>query len=98
MSQIQCTAIYARSLTGMQSRASIDDQIRKCRQYAEVHDLEILDEHIYREEAVSGVGADRPALKRVLQLAFAVSPPFHCVPRRRHQPSLANHRRRSLNC
>src|ERR1700676_701543 len=63
----------------MQSRASIDDQIRKCRQYAEAHGLRVLEEHIYRDEALSGVGADRPALKRVLQVALSVAPPFTAI-------------------
>jgi DNA invertase Pin-like site-specific DNA recombinase len=52
----------------MQSRASIDDQIRKYGQYAEAHGLKILEEHIYRDQALSGVGADRPALRRVRNL------------------------------
>jgi site-specific DNA recombinase len=77
--QLRCAAVYARVSTEMQSRASIDDQIRKCRQYAETHGLKILEEHIYREEAVSGVGADRPALKRILQLALSVAPPFTAI-------------------
>jgi site-specific DNA recombinase len=63
----------------MQSRASIDDQIRKCRQYAEAHGLKILEEHIYRDEALSGVGADRPALKRILQVALSVARPFAAI-------------------
>jgi len=79
MSQLQCAAIYARVSTEMQSRASIDDQIRKCCQYAEAHGLKILEEHIYRDEALSGVGADRPALKRILQLALSVAPPFGAI-------------------
>ena len=79
MSQLRCAAIYARVSTEMQSRASIDDQIRKCRQYAESHSLRVLEEHIYREEALSGVGADRPALKRVLQLALSAAPPFTAI-------------------
>ena len=79
MSQLQCAAIYARVSTEMQSRASIDDQIRKCRQYAGAHGLKILEEHIYREEALSGVGADRPALKRILQVALSVAPPFSTI-------------------
>src|SRR5258708_31607815 len=79
MNQLRCAAIYARISTEMQSRASIDDQIRKCRQYAEAHGLQILDEHIYREEALSGVGADRPALNRVLKLALSITPPFTAV-------------------
>ena len=79
MSQLRCAAIYARVSTEMQSRASIDDQIRKCRQYAEAHCLRVLEEHIYRDEALSGVGADRPALKRVLQFALSVAPPFTAI-------------------
>jgi site-specific DNA recombinase len=77
--QLRCAAIYARVSTEMQSRASIDDQIRKCRQYAEAHGLKILEEHIYRDQALSGVGADRPALKRILQLALSVAPPFTAI-------------------
>lgn len=79
MSQLRCAAIYARVSTEMQSRASIDDQIRKCRQYSETHGLNVLEEHIYREEALSGVGADRPALKRILQLALSVASPFAAI-------------------
>lgn len=79
MSQFRYAAIYARVSTEMQSRASIDDQIRKCRQYAEARGLKIVEDQIYRDEALSGVGADRPALKRILQLAFAVSPPFTTI-------------------
>jgi site-specific DNA recombinase len=79
VNQIRRAAIYARVSTEMQSRASIDDQIRKCRQYAEAHDLQILDENVYRDEALSGVGADRPALSRILQLALSVAPPFTAI-------------------
>ena len=79
MKQLRCAAIYTRVSTEMQSRTSIDDQIRKCRQYAEAHSLKILDDHIYRDEALSGVGSDRPALNRILQLALAVAPPFTAI-------------------
>ena len=79
MRQLRCAAVYARVSTEMQSRASIDDQIRKCQQYAEAHSLRVLKEHIYRDEALSGVGADRPALKRVLQLALSAVPPFTAI-------------------
>jgi site-specific DNA recombinase len=79
VSQLRCAAIYARVSTEMQSRASIGDQIRKCRQYAEAHSLKIIEEHIYCDQALSGVGADRPALKRILQLALSVAPPFTAI-------------------
>jgi hypothetical protein len=71
--QLGCTAIYARVSTETQSRASIDDQIRKYSQYAEAHGLKILEEHIYRDQALSEVGADRPA-KAGSQLALSVPP------------------------
>jgi site-specific DNA recombinase len=77
--QLRYAAIYARVSTEMQSRASIADQIRKCRQYAEAHGLTILEEHIYREEDLSGVGADRPVLGRLLQLALSGAPPFTAI-------------------
>jgi site-specific DNA recombinase len=76
---LRSAAIYARVSTEMQSRSSIDDQIRKCRQYAEAHGFRILEEHIYRDEAFSGVGSDRPALKRLLQSALSVAPPFSTI-------------------
>ncbi len=79
MIHLRYAAVYARVSTEMQSRASIDDQIRKCRQYAEAHGLKILEEHIYRDQALSGVGADRPALKLILQLALSVAPPFTAI-------------------
>jgi site-specific DNA recombinase len=79
VSPSRCAAIYARVSTEMQSRSSLDDQIRKCRQYAELNGLEILEQHIYRDQALSGVGADRPALKRILQFAFSVAPPFTSI-------------------
>lgn len=79
MNNLRRAAIYARVSTEMQSRASLADQIRKCRQYAEAHGLGIVEEHVYREEALSGVGADRPALKRMLQFALSVAPPFAAI-------------------
>jgi site-specific DNA recombinase len=79
MSQVRSAAVYARVSTEMQSRASIDDQIRKCRQYAQLHGLQILDDHIFRDAALSGVGADRPGLKRILELALSVASPFTAI-------------------
>jgi site-specific DNA recombinase len=77
--ELRSAAIYARVSTEMQSRSSIDDQIRKCRQYADANGLRILEEHVYRDEALSGVGSDRPALKRLLQCALSIAPPFSTI-------------------
>jgi len=79
MIHLRCAAVYARYSTDRQSSASIDDQVRKCRQYAKSHGLQILEDHIYADEALSGVGSDRPALKRILELALSTSPPFTAV-------------------
>jgi len=78
-SAVRNAAIYARVSTQMQSRSSIDDQVRKCRQWAELHDFQILEGHIYRDETLSGVGYDRPSLKLVLDLAFSIAPPFTAI-------------------
>jgi site-specific DNA recombinase len=64
MSRLRCGA-YARYSSDKQSPLSIDDQLRMCRGYADKQGWTLLDDHIYREEALSGVGTyDRPAVCR----------------------------------
>ena len=76
----RCTAaIYARFSTDLQSRASIQDQIRKCREYAERQDWKVLADHTYADEGVSGVGADRPGLNRLLEAVLSRSCPFNAI-------------------
>jgi len=41
--------------------------------------LQILEDHIYADEALSGVGSDRPAVKRILELALSRTPPFTAI-------------------
>ena len=60
MTALGCAAIYARFSTGRQSDLSIDDQVRKCREYASAHGLTVRGEHIYADEAMSGVGSESP--------------------------------------
>ena len=55
------TAFYARYSSDRQSPASIQDQLRKCREFAEKNNWDFQDEHVYTDEALSGAGADRPA-------------------------------------
>jgi site-specific DNA recombinase len=62
-------AIYARFSSDKQSAASIHDQVRKCRECAQAHGWEILDGHIYSDEAISGATAERAGLKRLLAAA-----------------------------
>src|SRR5262249_17271101 len=63
-------AMYARYSSDRQSPASIQDQLRKCREVANRQHWTVLPEHVYTDEAISGAGADRPG---VLQLMAAAS-------------------------
>jgi site-specific DNA recombinase len=66
-------AIYARFSSDKQSAASIQDQVRKCREYAQVHGWEVLDDHIYSDEAISGATLNRAGLTRLTTAANAKS-------------------------
>ena len=72
-------AIYARVSTDKQSQLSTADQIRKCREWATVHGFAVNDEHIYVDEAVSGVGFDRAALGRMMAAATSAERPFDAI-------------------
>ena len=73
------TAAYARYSSDRQSPASIQDQLRKCRECAAKHDWEFQDEHVYEDQALSGAGADRPGLVRLLEAASQLPRPFDVV-------------------
>ena len=72
MSQSRC-AIYARYSSDLQSPLSIEDQVRKCREWAKAHDAVVLDEHIYSDEAITGTSNDRPGFAQLLKAAFFAS-------------------------
>jgi site-specific DNA recombinase len=59
-------AVYSRFSSDRQSAVSIEDQIRKCREYAERHGWEVLEEHIYADHAVSGTSTERRGLQQLL--------------------------------
>jgi site-specific DNA recombinase len=59
-------AIYARISTDRQNPLSIDDQIRKCREFGERQGWLVIDQHVYADEAISGTTDDRPGLQRLL--------------------------------
>ena len=72
-------AIYARYSTDRQSPCSIEDQIRKCSEYAASQSWPVLPEHIYCDEALSGVGADRAGFTRMIEAAHSVPRPFEVL-------------------
>ena len=65
-------AIYARYSSEKQSPASIEDQIRKCREYAAKHNWQILENRIYADEAITGATDGRAGLKRMLADASGI--------------------------
>ena len=70
------TAVYARYSSDRQSPASIQDQLRKCRECAAEHQWEFQDDHVYTDEAISGAGADRPGLLKLMAAAGQQLRPF----------------------
>ena len=72
-------AIYARFSSDRQSAVSIEDQTRKCREYAERHGWVILEDHIYADHAVSGTSAERTGLQKLLASAEQSGRPFDAI-------------------
>jgi DNA invertase Pin-like site-specific DNA recombinase len=69
-------AIYARYSREKQKPLTVDQQIRKCREYAERNGLLVLDRHIYADEAISGATDDRAGLRTLLSVARENPRPF----------------------
>ena len=72
-------AVYARISTDKQSRLSPADQTRKCKEYAEAKGWHVLDEHIYIDEGLSGVGSDRPYFQKLLTISYSPARPFDTI-------------------
>jgi site-specific DNA recombinase len=75
---VRCAA-YARYSSDRQSPASIQDQLRKCREYATEQGWEVLADHIYTDEELSGSGADRPAWVKLLSAIASRPCPFEAL-------------------
>jgi DNA invertase Pin-like site-specific DNA recombinase len=75
---LRCAA-YARFSSDRQSPASIQDQLRKCREFAETKGWQFLQAHVYRDEALGGAGADRPGFSKLLEAASSLPKPFDIV-------------------
>jgi site-specific DNA recombinase len=69
-------AIYARYSSEKQNALSIDQQIRKCREYADRTGLRVLDEFIFADLAIHGATDNRAGLQRLLARAKEKPPTF----------------------
>ena len=58
-------AIYARFSSDLQRDASIEDQVRSCREYAARQGLTIVD--VYADRAVSGASLMRSGIQKLLR-------------------------------
>jgi site-specific DNA recombinase len=65
MTQALRAVIYARFSTDMQRDASIDDQIRSCREHAVRQGLEVVD--VYSDKAISGASLMRSGIQKLLR-------------------------------
>ena len=72
-------AVYARYSSLNQRDASVDDQLRKCCEYADEQGWQVLNDHVYLERAMSGAGSDRPAFSRLIELAYSGKAPFDAI-------------------
>src|SRR6516165_4264954 len=62
-------AVYSRFSSDRQSPVSIEDQIRKCREYASRQGWTVLEGHIYADHSVTGTIAERAGLQRLVAAA-----------------------------
>ena len=58
-------AIYARFSTDLQRDASIEDQVRSCRDYAARQGLKVVE--VYADRAISGASLIRPGMQKLLR-------------------------------
>ncbi len=72
-------AVYARYSSEKQHSLTIDQQIRKCRERADLLGLRVLDQHLYADQAISGATDDRADLKRLLAAAREKPRPFDVI-------------------
>jgi site-specific DNA recombinase len=72
-------AIYARYSSEKQNSATIDQQIRKCREYAARQGLAVSEDHIYADEAISGATDNREGLQSLLGATQQRPRPFDVI-------------------
>src|SRR5205807_5076454 len=72
-------AVYARYSSEKQNSLTIDQQIRKCHEYADHHDLRVVAGQVYSDEAISGATDDRGGLRGLLAAAKETPRPFDVI-------------------
>ena len=73
-------AIYARYSSYLQRESSIEDQIRRCREYAAYQGWEIVEPFVMADRAISAASiAGRDGLQQLLKAAKLRNRPFDCV-------------------
>lgn len=75
--QPKSAALYARYSTDRQDSRSIDDQLRRCRRFAEEREFVVVDE--FTDAAKSGASVHRADLQRLLAAVRQPIPPFTVV-------------------
>jgi len=76
---VRC-AIYARYSSDLQRLTSIEDQLRRCREYASQQGWVVVEDHVRCDEARSAATlAGREALQSLLASSKVSPPPFDCL-------------------
>ena len=77
---MKTAAIYIRVSTDAQTEYSPDSQLKLCYKYAKDHNIDILPEHIYQEDGISGTKADkRPQFQKMISTAKSKPKPFDYI-------------------
>ena len=80
MNDIKRGALYIRVSTDDQTEYSPDSQIKLCYKYAKEHNIEVLKEHIYQEDGISGTNIEkRTSFKRMIANAKTKPKPFDVI-------------------
>jgi DNA invertase Pin-like site-specific DNA recombinase len=72
-------AVYARYSSEKQNPLTVDQQTRQCREYADRHNMRILDSRVYADEAITGATDDRASLRALLSAARETPRPFDVI-------------------
>jgi site-specific DNA recombinase len=75
---MKCAA-YARYSTDRQNPLSIEDQLRKCREFADCNGWEFVEGYVFTDEAITGTTDARSGLRRMLDAACSSQRPFDVV-------------------